>query len=231
MSFARVLFDIIPDKGDIIDVPVQQAHHIRDVRRVQHGDKIEVIDRKGNCALAEIVYISKEKVSLEIQSRKEHKNIMYNAIHLYCAIIPEKRFDYILQKCTEIGVVSCTPVTTRRTVAKYKPEKLTRWQKICDDAARQCGGIPMTMNQPENIADITEMQHATRIIADTRGKDIALFERTQETIQLLIGPEGGFTDEEYMHACEKGWLPHTFHTNILRVETAAVVCSTLLQRA
>lgn len=229
MSLLRVLYDVIPGSGEVCDIPLEQLHHIRDVRRAKKNEKIEVIDRCGYSAFAKIIHIDKDKVTLEIVSEKEMKEIFYPCIHLYCALIPEKRFDYVLQKCTEIGVTSCTPVQTQRTVVKNKTDKIARWQKICDDAARQCGGIPMTVNPLVHIKEIEEMPDSTRIIADARGEDITTCARTKNNIQLLIGPEGGFTDEEYAYACEAGWIPYTFHTNILRVETAAVVCSALLQ--
>ena len=142
-------------------------------------------------------------------------------------------FAFLLQKSTEVGVRSITPVITEFTVAKVGDEKkkLARWQKICDEAACQCGGVPSLVNAPLRFEEaINTAQRGLKILADGSGVLLKELKGEVECAALLIGPEGGHSLREMQEAQEAGWQKVAFHPFILRAETAAPVCAALLQQ-
>ncbi len=160
-------------------------------------------------------------------------NSASSSIILFSALLPESRFDWVLQKCTEIGVAACVPMAAARCVARIEANmmarKMVRWQKICDEAARQCGGAPMRVQEPVPFREALGAEAAVRIIADRGGKQLPDVPAEASPMAVLVGPEGGFAPEEIDAACAAGWQRVSFHQNILRAETAAVVCCALMQ--
>ena len=108
---------------------------------------------------------------------------------------------------------------------------MLRWQKVCDEAACQCGGVPARVNPPLSFKDVlTKEASGLRILADGSGIQLKDFSERPDSVALLIGPEGGHSLREMDEAVSAGFLKVAFHPFIMRAETAAVVCSTMLQQ-
>ncbi len=232
MSVFRILLDELPPAGSIISVPDEQAHHLRHVRRVTRGEKIECLDRHGRCAPADIATLEPE-LCVTIGAWRTPAPAPPCALTLLPALLPEDRFDIVLQKCTELGVPVCIPLITEFTVVKLHKEpqhKRARWQRICDDAARQCGGAPMQVAAPLAFDDALACTRQLRLIADRTGSDLCelIAPRAPAEVAVMIGPEGGWSDTEVAAAQAAGWRATRLHQNVLRAETAAIVAAALL---
>ncbi len=236
MSTFRILLTRLPLPGSSCPVPPDQVHHLLHVRRYAAGDTIECIDRDGHVCPAAIDSVCGSLVTMTITGQARDPAPLPRIL-LYPALLPEKKFDWLLQKCTELGVAECHPLRSERCVVKITDDsgnkKRERWQRICDDAGRQCCGAPMRVFPPCSLPDCFADQSNLKILADIDGVPLSLAnysasKNNSPSLALLIGPEGGFTPEEQQSAMQHNWQPVCFHHTILRAETAAVVCSVLL---
>ena len=230
MARFRLLFDLLPVPGSRCQVPSDQAHHLVHVRRVAHGDSIECIDRAGTICSAS-VEIGSEGVWVVAGPHRAASPSRMPDITLCAPLLPEHRFDWLLQKCTEIGVSACVPVATERCIMPRARAagKLGRWRKICDEAARQCGGAPMRIEEPLDLAAALALAAPLRLVADIGDEPLGCRTADAGPLALLVGPEGGLSPAELDAAVAAGWQPVRFHPHTLRAETAAVVCCALLQ--
>ena len=232
MSFIRLLVSEIPEPGRSLELLPAQAHHLFRVRRKGGGDLVILQTAEGRRALAEIVERGTEDPQVVCKEILEDvKGVL--PIDLYPALLPDSAFAFLLQKSTEVGVRSITPVITEFTVAKVGDEKkkLARWQKICDEAASQCGGVPSLVKAPLRFEEaINTAQSGLKILADGSGVLLKELKGEIKCAALLIGPEGGHSLREMQEAREAGWQKVAFHPFILRAETAAPVCAALLQQ-
>jgi 16S rRNA (uracil1498-N3)-methyltransferase len=166
---------------------------------------------------------------------------------LFQSLLPRDKFEFVLQKCTEVGVSRFVPVITQRALVRetaIKPEKLDRWQRIITEAAEQShrGRIPDLLppvsfeKAMQELSSFEKCLIACEIVKMPNGKQgesIRVALRIEDknipgTIAVLIGPEGGFTEDEVHHACSVGAVPVGLGPRILRTETAAIVAATLI---
>lgn len=161
-------------------------------------------------------------------------------INLYQSIPKSNKMELILQKCTEIGVTSFTPVITARTIVKIDDlnkelKKISRWQSIVHEASKQSKRdiIPVVnpiisfrdaINQfMNNITIVPYENEHYEDLHSVRDKYI-----NSEQVNILIGPEGGFTEQEINELKEINSIVVSLGPRILRTETAGVVISTIL---
>lgn len=232
MSLFRILLDELPPADTVISVPAGQAHHLRHVRRVTLGEEIECIDRHGRCAAARVAALEPE-VFVTIAAWHAPAPAPRCALTLLPALLPEDRFDMLLQKCTELGACACVPLLTKFTVVKVHGDparKHARWQRICDDAARQCGGAPMQVAAPIAFEEALACRQPVRLIADRAGSSLRelVAPHAPAAVAVMIGPEGGWCATEQAAAQAAGWRAARLHQNVLRAETAAMVAAALL---
>ncbi len=232
MALFRILLDELPPAGALVSVPREQAHHLRHVRRVRPGEEIECLDRHGRGAAATVAALEPD-VCVRIGAWHAPAPAPCCALTLLPALLPEDRFDVILQKCTELGVRACIPLLTEFTVVKRHKEpqhKQARWQRICDDAARQCGGAPMQVAAPVAFAAALAGRQPGRLIADRAGGGLRAWRApgAPNELAVMIGPEGGWSTGEMAAAQAAGWHAVCLHHNVLRAETAALVAAALL---
>jgi 16S rRNA (uracil1498-N3)-methyltransferase len=158
------------------------------------------------------------------------------------ALLTREKFEWVLQKCTEIGISRFVPVVTQRSLVQamdLKPSKLERWQKIISEAAEQSrrGRIP-ELSEPMKLAKALAQHGAEVAMIPWEGMEVAsatavtirstLAGKTPQTIALFIGPEGGFAPEEIELAQRHNVQPITLGKRILRAETAAIVAPALI---
>ncbi len=150
------------------------------------------------------------------------------------------KFEWMLQKCTELAVSGFTPVLSSRSLvqaAESLENKLPRWQRIIQEAAEQSGRgqIPF-LNKPLDFSDVlaaTRGQFDVSLVAWEEEQALRLTDAVKglpanARIALLIGPEGGLTLAEVESAMESGWKTVSLGPRILRMETAAVVSAALV---
>lgn len=221
-----------------------EAHHARDVLRMKPAEKLVLFNGRGREITAEIVDLS----DAGIQLRKLHEAetpALRSRIILGQAIPKGKNMDLIVQKAVEIGAAEIAPIISDRTVVQVDLEsaaqKHAKWQQIAIEAAKQCGQnwLPQ-VHAPRRLGDFLlasttfdlrligslqpDAQHLKEILADYSNEHRHL----PGNVLMLIGPEGDFTPAELALARHHGCRPITLGPIILRVETAAIYCLSVL---
>ena len=221
-----------------------EAHHARDVLRMKPAEKLVLFNGRGREITAEIVDLS----GAGIQLRKLHEAetpALRSRIILGQAIPKGKNMDLIVQKAVEIGAAEIAPIISDRTVVQVDLEsaaqKQAKWQQIAIEAAKQCGQnwLPQ-VHAPRRLDDFflasmtfdlrligslqPDAQHLKEILADYSNEH----QHLPGSVLMLIGPEGDFTPAELALARHHGCRPITLGPIILRVETAAIYCLSVL---
>ncbi|MBE7053955.1 MAG: 16S rRNA (uracil(1498)-N(3))-methyltransferase [Ruminococcaceae bacterium] len=214
--------------GENITVFGDDANHILKVLRYKEGDTLLFCDGEATDYFCTIVSTSKGEVVAKIDKTEKNNTEPPISITLYQSIPKGDKMEYIIQKCVELGVANIVPVESKRCVAKLKDDKkLLRWQKIADEAAKQCGrGKLVKVCEPVSFKDAVKLpnDNTHKIIPYENEKDGKLKEvlknnKTNE-ISVYIGPEGGFSDEEIDIALKNNVHSVTLGPRILRTETA-----------
>ncbi|KPU44122.1 ribosomal RNA small subunit methyltransferase E [Oxobacter pfennigii] len=218
----------------------EDVDHIRKVLRCRAGDAVVISDGRDyeyNCTISSI---DKKEVICEINEKRPNVTEAEIKIHLYQGIPKAAKMDLIIQKCTELGVHSITPVNMDRAVVKFdnkeNDNKLTRWRRIAEEAAKQsCRGRIPHIFEPMDFDDVLndikdyDMAIMPYEREDKLGlKHILNDEKACKDIAVIIGPEGGFSDKEVIKANEAGIVTVTLGPRILRTETAGFTCLAIL---
>ena len=227
-----------------------EAHHARDVLRLRVGDQAILFDGHGHEVMAEISEIGRREMRLRVLEEREARPQPCR-ITLAQAIPKGKNMDLIVQKSVELGAAEIVPVISERTVVSLDKEeaasKQAKWQQVVIEACKQCGQNWMPhVAQPRTLkeflqgqtSDIRSQRSEMRLVASTQTESLHLkeilrrFEDTHEArpprVTILIGPEGDFTPAEYGEASQAGFQRITLGAIILRVETAAIFCLSVL---
>jgi 16S rRNA (uracil1498-N3)-methyltransferase len=202
----------------------EEFHHLYNVLRHNVGDKILAFDGKLNEYLCEIVEIQKNRARIKKIEKIENIEYDFN-IAIAPALIKKENFELMLEKVVEIGVKEIYPIITKYSVVKIR-EKKERWEKIilnaCKQSRRQI--IPklhniLTLNE---IAQISK-NYSLKLFANPKSsRNLFSFEKADSVI-ILIGPEGGFSNEEENYLKSNGFFDFSLGNFILRSETAAIV--------
>jgi 16S rRNA (uracil1498-N3)-methyltransferase len=221
-----------------------EAHHGRNVLRLEPGDKVVIFDGCGRELTAEI----NSADSSELRLRKLHEAKtppLRCQITLAQAIPKGKNMDLIVHKAVEIGAAEIAPILSDRTVVRLDEEnaaaKQSKWQTIAIEAAKQCGQnwlprvqVPQTMAQFFQQSRRFDLQLIGSLQSDAVHLKKILAEYSAEhserpsSVLMLVGPEGDFTPAELSLARSHGCRPITLGPIILRVETASIYCLSVL---
>lgn len=222
------------DKSQFTDTSVtivgDDVKHIARVLRLKPGDKISVCDKEKTDYVCSVNEIGKDFVTADIMEKSPNNNESNLSITLYQGFPKGDKLDLIIQKSVELGVVRIVPVVMKRTVVKLKnsSDKSLRRQRIAEEAAKQCmRGI---------IPEVGEPIDFKQMIASISGEDLSILPYENENdnrlkslladnpspqrVNIIIGPEGGFDEEEIKLAEENGIHCVTLGPRILRCETA-----------
>ncbi|MCJ7833187.1 MAG: 16S rRNA (uracil(1498)-N(3))-methyltransferase [Deltaproteobacteria bacterium] len=217
-----------------------EARHLLQVLRMKVGDQVMLFDNSDQQYQARIAFISGDKVHFQILGRQTVMRESPIRIILGLPLIRPQPFEWILQKGTELGVVTFRPfysVHSRRNFEKAEIEsRMERWQKIIVEAAKQCERNVLPELFPAvSFTDILEEgKEAVKIIlyeeeSSRTLKDLERQPSSLSSVLALIGPEGGFHKEEVQKAQKKGFVPISLGPRTLRSETAALALICLFQ--
>lgn len=235
-------FFVAPEQiqGRRVAFTPDQSRQITAVLRLRPGDPLVVLDNAGwlyDVALSEV---SVNATVASIRGRGLAPGEPRTKVSLFPALIKADRLEVVFQKCTELGVSAFVPVVSSRTVvaASQSENKLTRWERIIAEAAEQSerGRLPQ-LYPVTLLAQAEESARGLSFIAWERGDRPSLRGALQRrlaegdrpfAVNLFVGPEGGFTDEEVANAQSYGIIPVALGPRILRAETASIVGSALI---
>ena len=220
--------------GSSLSIPEDVSGQIRKVLRLKDGTVVQFLDNQGWLYESRIHYLDQKHLTAEIIQKRPAEGEPACRISLYIGLTQREKFEWILQKCTEAGVGQIIPVITERSLIRKASDvssKQERWEKILKEAAEQCGRgrIPELLSainfdqavrfgsQAEKALFCWENEKQTSlrsILAPLRG--------IAREISLMIGPEGGFSEEEAAAVQSAGWVPISLGKRIYRMETAAL---------
>lgn len=239
-------FFIAPEhwQPDALVLTGAEAHHARNVLRLEPSAKVVVFNGRGREITAEIV--SSEGVQIRLRKLSETETPPLRCrITLGQAIPKGKNMDLIVQKAVEIGAAEIAPLLSDRTVVRLDEEsaasKQTKWQTVAIEAAKQCGQnwLP-EVRAPKTLAQFFadhrrfDLQLIGSLQSDAMHLKEILAEYSREhgdrpaSVLMLVGPEGDFTPAELSLARSHGCRPITLGPVVLRVETASIYCLSIL---
>ena len=229
---------------DALRLSGAEAHHAGDVLRMKRGDRAVLFNGRGREITADIVDLTGHEVHFRRLQETETPPFRCR-ITLGQAVAKGKNMDLIVQKAVEIGAAEIAPLISERTIVdldkKEAEQKKAKWQQIAIEAAKQCGQnwLPQ-VNAPRKLKDffsdagnfdlrlIGSLQpdaiHFKKILGDYTDQH----RDRPKSVLMLVGPEGDFTPAELALAKTHGCLPITLGPIILRVETAAIYCLSVL---
>lgn len=214
-----------------------QARQLYDVLRLHAGEHIIVLDNSGNEYTVELAVVARHAARGRIVETRAARGEPRTRLILYQALLKADKFEWVLQKGTELGIAEFAPIVSARcVVTSVSKPKVARWQNIVVEAAEQSrrGKVPVLhpLQTLETALDSTARSGGLKLIAweqeDTRDLARVLASSADTTVHLLIGPEGGFAPEEIEQARAHGIQPITLGTRILRAETAGLVASSAI---
>ena len=239
-------FFIAPEhwQPDALVLTGAEAHHARNVLRLERSAKVVVFNGLGREITAEIVSSEGVQIRLRKLSATETPPLRCR-ITLGQAIPKGKNMDLIVQKAVEIGAAEIAPLLSDRTVVRLDEEsaasKQTKWQTVAIEAAKQCGQnwLP-EVQPPKTLAQFFadhrrfDLQLIGSLQSDAMHLKKILAEYSREhgdrpaSVLMLVGPEGDFTPAELSLARSQGCRPITLGPVVLRVETASIYCLSIL---
>jgi len=221
-----------PFVDDQISLADDQAHHLINVMRAKLGDEVVLFDRAGNEYQTQIVDVAKKRLTLKRTATTRPERKLSAKITIAAALPKGDRQKFLIEKMVELGVASFIPLTTPRSVAQVNAKVISRIEKQIIEATKQCRrSYLMEVSEAKTITQLLvqcDVANQRCYIAHPYNaqpmKSVALRDQSKECV-WLIGPEGGFADEEVAQAFAAGWQAISFGEIILRVETAAMVAA------
>ena len=231
-SLPRLYVDAPMDAGVAVPLDKAQAHYVVTVMRRQVGDALLVFNGREGEWRGEIVDIGKKRAMLQLAERTKEQEAL-TGVTLAFAPIKKGPIDVLVEKAVELGVEMLQPVLTQRTnAARIGAERM---EKTIIEAAEQCGRTALaTLHAPVRLEKWLASREPTPLyFADENGGADALATYTPPPATILVGPEGGFTDEEReMVRAAPNTVAISLGPRILRAETAALAAiATYMARA
>ena len=226
---------IVENKINIIG---EDVNHIKNVLRLEVEEKICVCNKETSISfLCKIIDLKNDSVVCEILEEIDETTETSCYVHIFQGLPKSDKLEFIIEKCTEIGVKEITPVVMKRTIVKLdekdKTKKVVRWQKIAEVAAKQSKRDSiLKVNNIINFKNIFEKvkDYDILLVAYEEEKDNTLKkilkdykDKSNLKIAVVIGPEGGIDETEISLAKENKFIPITLGKRILRTETAPLV--------
>jgi len=211
-----------------------QAQHLTRVLRAQPGMAADVV-ANGRVYHAIIASAGLNEVRFDLL--EEIVSEAARPVTLVLSVFKFDRMEWAIEKVTELGVTTVIPVIARRTekhLAQATAKRVERWRRIAQEAAKQSrrAELPVIEDAVALSAFMERPSSGYRVLLAENEMNVSLRKRIDAMaaasvdeapqIELAIGPEGGWTPEEYALFVERGWLPATLGARILRVETAAI---------
>jgi len=232
----RFYVPLIDPLGGTGEIHGEVAHQMTRVLRLRVGQRVAFFDGSGREQIVELAEIGANHVVAAAVSSSNPVREPPVSISLGIALIQHSRFEVVLQKATELGVAEVQPLTcdrSRSTGAEHiTPERMRRWRQIIQEASEQSGRVVLpVLHDPRPITDIVAADGPARtLVLDTAAdQDTAMPPvNVRGGVQLLIGPEGGWSPEERGLLSEIGASTVTLGPRTLRTETAAIAALAVL---
>ena len=238
MRNPRLFTDQPLTPGDQVVLKGNVAQHLGRVLRARSGDHIALFNGDGQEFAAQVLTVSKGEVSVEVgaAATPQTESPVYTTLGL--CLSKGDRFDWAIQKATELGVGAIAPLQSERVDFSIPPDRMKKriahWQQIAISACEQCGRVKVPSITPpqslvswiENVS--AEQKWVLHCADDTGASASAIIQGAPKDAALLIGPEGGLTDQEFAVASAEGFQLLQLGPRVLRTETAPAAALSVL---
>jgi len=220
-----------------VELDDSESHHLIHVLRLHAGDRIELFDGKGGLAGATVADVGRRTAVVEIVSIERTDPRRTGRVVIATSPVKGNRLDWLVSKCTELGVDEVALVRFERTVRQsHGDAAIKRYRKLTISAAKQCGRLFLPrLSGPTDpagaVEDLKRRYPGARMIFGGLGQEAPPVCRQWGTCAdtiAFVGPEGGMTGSEEAMLCRNGAAPVRINANTLRVETAAVAFAAVL---
>ncbi len=217
-----------------------EAHHATGVLRLNPQDRVRLFDGEGREATAVVSRVERGSLQVEVGKVELRPFDLATRVTLATAMPRTHRQGYLIEKCTELGVAAIWPVLAERSVTKPRPGAVDKWKRRAVEAAKQSGRAYLPRIEPPGplAAWLTQVEAFDAVLLTQAGADATPLteyldaNRSAKSLLALIGPEGGWTDDEVDQARTAGAVSVSLSPTVLRTETAAVVvCAAVAGRA
>ena len=210
-------------EGDRAALISANAAHLARVLRARVGQEFDVavegVVRRGT-----VTSVADDRVEFALGEEVSSSSVV--PVTLYLSVFKFDRFEWAVEKCTELGVAKIVPVIARRTeahLASAAAKRVERWRRVALEAAQQSRRVSAPeIDDPVKLAKALELAPGVRIVLAETEQKVMLRDLVAETMSLAVGPEGGWTSEELAAFEASGWKPASLGETILRAETAAI---------
>lgn len=218
---------------------VEQSHHIKTVLRMKVGQKCSVVDGQSQKFYVEIIDVSQQVVARVVEAILDTNELPIK-ITVVQGLIKGERWDWMIQKCSELGADCIVPLQSKRCVVKLLNEKnekkLVRWNKIALEACEQSKrNAVCEVREVIALKDIEQYRSDLNLVAyedaDFKAMPLAnlcLQHQDIRSVTIVVGPEGGFDQQEIAYLNELNFLTVSLGKRILRAETAAMAAVNML---
>lgn len=238
----RFFIEEIKEKDGICIIPESEAKHILKVLRMKQGDSLILMDSKGISFEALIESVTRRELTAKLIKKLPEPEPSPISIDIYQALIKSRKMDYMIEKTSELGVSNIIPFYSERTVIKFEEnkmqQKMRHWKEISKSAAKQSGRpVPADILKPISFKELLhnlQNKEGLKVVLweGEFGNDIKGLLRSSlpgSHFTGIIGPEGGFSQDEINALKNAGFIPAGLGTRILRAETAAITLVAIVQ--
>lgn len=236
MRISRVFTDQPLEPGRNVTLEERSSHYLTRVLKLRRDDPLVLFNGDGSDYAGQLVSLSRQAAEVALNARLPAVRESPLSVTLVQAISRGERMDISLQKSTELGVTAIQPIFTSRVEVRLEGSRLerrmTHWQGVLRSACEQCGrAVVPRLRQPVTLAEwVSEQSPVRRIMLDP-GADAAIsgLVLAQPALELLVGPEGGFSEQEAEMVRQAGVESVRLGPRILRTETAGPAALAALQ--
>lgn len=242
MAKRRFFYNPAEKAGEVVTLDDEESRHIRTVLRLAEGEEIEIFDGSGSLYTAVLCAV-KKKVTARITGSITVSEQNNCSLWLGQAVLKGSKVDELIPKCNELGVDIFAPFESSRCQGRLGEQrankKRERWQRMVDSSCKQCGRI-----RRMEVEDVVSLQQLIDRLGPCAEEELRLLfweaeqqaslaqaieAKKYQTVRILLGPEGGFGEEEVELAAQAGWLSVSLGKRVLRAETATVTAVSLVQ--
>lgn len=221
--------------GSVVAIGGDEARHALRTKRLRPGEPVELFDGAGRVAMGEILPPAEARGNRErelvVRVISERVVVPESPrIEVWSATPKGARVDELVEGLSEVGAASWVPLRADRTVVEPRPAKLERLRRLAVESAKQCGRAwILEIGRERPVSDALAPDAGVRIVlADGGGGAYQPGGAAPLVVRLLIGPEGGWTEQERQQAQEAGAVVARFGPQVMRIETAAVVAAAIV---
>lgn len=233
MSDLRRFF--VPSVTSQTIIDGEEFYHAVNVLRIKIGDEVILCDNTGDEYIATIVSIAKKELIANVTSKSSSDKETKNFVTLICGYLKGDKTELVVQKATELGVKKIVVFSSKFSSAFMNENKLLRLKRVALESAKQCGrAIVPQVEYAENIKKALEQGDSAKhklFACEFATSNEVEFNQLNDSTAIVVGSEGGFSEDEWQTALDKGYKTVYLGKRILRADTASIVLCGIVMHA